>query len=85
MKLNIDFFDVDKFHKLNVDRISKLKHTKKKPEDDRFKYDINELDDKLFGKLDEDYQKTNKSIFIRLINIDNSNQMRSNNFQRDSK
>lgn len=61
MKLNIDFFDVDKFHKLNVDRISKLKHNKKKPEDDRFQYDINQLDDKLFGKLDEEYQQYNEN------------------------
>ena len=53
MKLDIDFFDVDRFHKLNVDRISNLGKAGKKI-DDRQKFDINELDEKLFGTLERE-------------------------------
>ena len=53
MKLDIDFFDVDRFHKLNVDRISNLGKAGKKI-DDRQKFDINELDEKLFGNLERE-------------------------------
>lgn len=57
MNLDIDFFDVDKFHDLNMERIKKLGKAEK-PEDKRFKYDINVLDDKLFGKLDTERQNS---------------------------
>lgn len=58
MKLDIDFFDVDKFHKMNVKRITKLGKAEN-PADKRFKYDIDQLDDKLFGKLDDEREKNN--------------------------
>ena len=48
----VDFFDVDKFHNMNVERLKKLGKPKKE-EDKRYKFDINVLDDKLFGKMDE--------------------------------
>ena len=56
MKLDIDFFDVDKFHKMNVDRISKLGRAEN-PADTRHKYDIEQLDDHLFGNLNKERQK----------------------------
>ncbi|CAI2367909.1 unnamed protein product [Moneuplotes crassus] len=56
MDIKDDFFDVDKLHELNVKRLKKLPR-KMKDEDKRFKFDINLLDDKLFGKLDTERQQ----------------------------
>lgn len=63
-KMNIkdDFFDVDKFHELNVKRLDKLGKPKKE-EDKRFKFDIDQLDDKLFGRLDEEKEKASNNQF----------------------
>ena len=62
MDLDINFFDVDQFHELNVKRLEKLGKPKKN-EDKRYKFDINLLDDKLFGKLDTEHQENEKTNF----------------------
>jgi len=57
MKINTDFLNIDKLNETNLERLKTLDKGSSKPEDFRYKFDINVLDDKLFGKLDQEREK----------------------------
>ncbi|CAI2387338.1 unnamed protein product [Moneuplotes crassus] len=65
MNISDNFFDVDRFHELNVSRLKKLPK-KEKGQKQEQKFDVNTLDDDLFGKLDSDVQmQENDSIEVK--------------------
>lgn len=82
LNLDVDFFDVDKFHNLNLQRLEKLGKPKKE-EDKRFKFDINQLDDNLFGKLDTERQKSYNDIDINPMYSSNNEKPQNNRYNSD--